>query len=51
MFVVVNFVEDGVYTPLTVIVNDTNCFSNDMVGGQVLFPSFCEFTGEISTLF
>ena len=51
MFVVVNFVEDGVCTPLRVVVNDTNCFPNDMVGRQVLFPSFCEFTGEISTLF
>ena len=51
MFVGVNFIEDGVCTPLRVVVNETDYFSNDMVGGQVLFPSFCEFTGEISTLF
>ena len=39
MFVVVNFVEDGVCMPLWVVVNDANCFSNDVVGGQVLFPN------------
>ena len=35
MFVVVNFVEDEVCMPLRVVVNDTNCFPNDMLGGQV----------------
>ena len=51
MFVIVNFVEDGVCMPLRVVINYADCFSNGMVGGQVLFSSFCKFTGEISALF
>ena len=51
VFMFVDFVEDGVCTALWVFINNANCFSNDMVGGQVLFPSFRKFTWEISALF
>ena len=37
---VVNFVKDGVSAPLQVVINDANCFSNDVVGRQVLFQNF-----------
>ena len=40
MFMVEDFLEDGVCTPLWVVINNANCFSNNVVGGQVLFPSF-----------
>ena len=48
---VLDFVEDGVCAPLWVVIDNASCYSNYVVGGQVLFPSFRKFTGEISTLF
>ena len=51
MYVVNDFLDNGVVSPVGVVFRDIYCFPNKVIGGEMYFPLFLEFFWKIASMF